>query len=269
MPYFKEVLFSHWYMAVPLGGLVFAFIAFFLAPSFFLMRRLNQFSGQIISLKKSQSDPKQLKIIDERLNHLWDEYCETLHLPQAAINPRTGLANGILHRATVPAEFIFNSQSVFEGRISAEFFKHLPGLLTGIGIIGTFLGLIDGLGDAFVKGKPDPALLIAPVRGAFNISAVAIILAMVVTFFEKVILSHLHSRVEKLCQNIDSLYSAGAGEEYLARLVSASEELASQAKILKDALVGDLSEILERLAQKQIDAADHNRPYCKVSLRPR
>ncbi|MCK9909976.1 hypothetical protein MXD81_12610, partial [Microbacteriaceae bacterium K1510] len=40
----------------------------------------------------------------------------------------------------------------------------------------------------------------------------------------------------------------------MARLVSASEESTSQAKILKDALVGDLREILEQLAQKQIAA---------------
>ena len=29
--------------------------------------------------------------------------------------------------------------------LRADFFKHLPGILSGIGIIGTFVGLLSGL----------------------------------------------------------------------------------------------------------------------------
>ena len=78
---------------------------------------------------------------------------------------------------------------------------------------------------------------------------------MIITFIEKFAVARLHNRVERLCQDIDGLFSAGVGEDYLARLVRASEESASQARILKDALVGDLASILERLTDRQIEAS--------------
>jgi hypothetical protein len=259
------------------------FIAGFVAPWAILRFKLSRLSRQVRILKEAtQTDPKQIAIKDRRLQHLWHQYCDTLHLPQGAVNPRTGVAESARYRATVPAETIFNSQSVYEGRIHTEFFKHLPGLLTGLGIIGTFVGLIDGLGrstppiingwtiddynrlaDAFGPGTRtiptttlDTVLLIGSVKEAFYVSAAAIASAMVVTFVEKLIVAGLHRTVEQLCQDIDAVYAAGAGEEYLSRLVHASEESASQARILKDALVGELSAILERLTQQQISAID-------------
>lgn len=68
-------------------------------------------------------------------------------------------------------------------------------------------------------------------------------------------LAGLHRQVEELSQRLDGLFEAGAGEEYLARLVRASEESSSQTRVLKDALVGDLKDILGELTDRQIAAA--------------
>lgn len=239
-----------------LAALLF-FGAAFCLPAFRLNRLLKRFCAGLRDLKTGRiADPRAISIADERLLHLWQEYCDTLHEPFDALDPVTGVARPGRRRATVPAETIFNSLSVFEGRIHAEFFKHLPGLLTGLGIIGTFIGLIHGLGAANESdGGLNTTLLINSVKEAFYVSAGAIILAMVVTFVEKWVVSNFHRRVEQLSQLVDSLYTSGAGEEYLSRLVTASEESASQARILKDALVGDLRRILEEMTQRQIDAS--------------
>lgn len=241
------------------GLLLFAIIMFlvgFIGPWILLRWKISAFVQEIRSLRQTHADPTLINVTDRRLAHLWSEYCETLHLPKGSLDPRTGVPKDAVYRATVPAEAFFNAQSVYEGRIHTEFFKHLPGLLTGLGIIGTFLGLIHGLGDAT---KPGGGLeierLIGPVKEAFYISASAITVAMIVTFFEKLIVAGLHRAVEHLCQDIDALYTAGANEDYLSRLVHASEEATAQARILKDALVGDLSAILERLTERQIETA--------------
>ena len=47
-------------------------------------------------------------------------------------------------------------------------------------------------------------------------------------------------------------YDSGAGEEYLARLVQASETSATQAQHIKDALVTDLRSILTDLTERQM-----------------
>lgn len=240
-----------------LGLALVLFVAFFFTPWVLLRAKLSGLSRQISSLKQSgQLDPRKVAITDKRLGHLWQQFFETLHLPMAEVNQRTGIAKSGNYRATIPAEAIFNSQSVYEGRIHTEFFKHLPGLLTGLGIIGTFAGLIHGLGSATgPNGQLNTELLITSVREAFYVSAAAITFAMIITFIEKLCVASLHRALEQLCQQVDALYSSGAGEEYLSRLVHSSEESAAQARILKDALVGELSAILERLTQQQIEAA--------------
>ncbi len=242
-------------VAIVLAALAFAFAIWF-GFAAHLYWKLGRFGNELRRLKQAGApDPKVIAIKDQRLDHLWQEYCGTLHLPTDALDPRTGALDQGAYRATVPAESIFNSQSVFEGRIHTEFFKHLPGLFTGLGIIGTFFGLIHGLGTATSGGPLDTTVLIKSVEEAFYVSATAIALAMLVTFFEKILIAGLHRRVERLCQDVDTLFSSGVGEEYLGRLVRASEESAAQARILKDALVGELTAVLERLTQSQIEAA--------------
>jgi hypothetical protein len=99
--------------------------------------------------------------------------------------------------------------------------------LTGLGIIGTFSGLITGLIHFDVS---DPAttqnqlsLLVQSVGQAFFVSALAIALAMVFTWVEKALLSARYAQVESLQHMIDSLFEAGSGQENLERLVVATE----------------------------------------------
>ncbi len=199
---------------------------------------------------------------DERLAAIWQEYRETLHT-QKAMDAATGELVEVAVRSTVPAEIYLSPHSVVDGRVHAEFFKHLPGIFTGIGIIGTFFGLLKGLWvfqiseDAAVVRNSLTSLLHG-VSEAFAVSAFAILLAMVATVIEKYRLNSLYGKVARLSQSIDAMYEAGAGEEYLARLVSSSEESASQTRILKDALVADLKEILTELADRQIAATSQH-----------
>jgi hypothetical protein len=186
--------FALWAMLIALGA---TFVGMFVARWFGLKRRLGRFIGAIRSLKQTGGVPQDLPIADPRLGHLWTQYANTLHLPLSAVDPRTGTAMPNGFRATVPAEAIFTAQSVYEGRIHTEFFKHLPGLLTGLGIIGTFVGLIDGLGKSIgIDGVLDTKVLIGSVKEAFLFSGSAIAFAMVVTFLEKMIVAGLHGTVE-------------------------------------------------------------------------
>jgi ABC-type transporter Mla subunit MlaD len=254
-------------VAIFLAGLGIGFLVW-LPFAIRLYFKLVGFTADITKLKRASAlDPDGIFIKDPRLAHLWKEYRGTLHRPSGAIDPATGILEPGGYRATVPAEAIFNAQSLFEGRIHTEAVKHLPGLLTGLGIIGTFVGLIHGLGEATGEGGAlDTAKLIHSVEEAFKVSAAAIFLAMVVTFIEKVLVAGLHKKVERLSQEIDALFSSGVGEEYLERLVRASEEASAQSKILKDALVGELKDILERLSQTQIAAAAQQQEQLKQSL---
>ena len=82
------------------------------------------------------------------LSHLWEEYSDTLHKVRQAGDGPTSLAEV---RATVPAEMFFTRDALVDGRLFDDFTRHLPGVLTGLGIIGTFLLMIGLLAELIVR----------------------------------------------------------------------------------------------------------------------
>lgn len=241
--------------------LALSFLGFFLVRGGWQWFRLG---GVLKRLKQSGvGSAEALKSVfatDNTLAHLWKEYFDTLH---AQKEERDGEEITVAMRSTVPAEVFFNNQYIVDSHLRTEFFKHLPGIFTGLGIIGTFMGLIQGLQAFQVSENPQAVRnslesLLHGVHEAFFVSAVAIGLAMIVTVLEKLLLASLYKRVEAIAQDLDGRFEAGAGEEYLSRLVKASEDSASQSKILKDALVKDLKQILQEISEQQIASVREN-----------
>jgi len=196
-------------------------------------------------------DVSNLKPIfsEEPFKHLWAEYEDTLHLVRAPDGEPISM------RATATSEIYFSKESVVDTQIDADFFRHLPGILTGIGIIGTFSGLVWGL-HLFNPAEPDGTLkvLLNEVTSAFIGSGIAILTAIIITFLEKTILNKCYRQLETVNNRIDDLFSKGVGEEYLYRLVSASEKNSANTASLKDALIEDLKKLMHEVADKQINA---------------
>ncbi len=241
-----------------LSALVLSFFVFFFLPGIFLSWRLRKIIKGIKSFggHASPEDFKELFSKDRRIAHLWSEYQESLH---EQYEEQDGQLKVIAVRSTITADTFFNAQFIVEGRLHTEFFKHLPGILTGLGIIGTFSGLIEGLRHFQVSENPltvrvSLESLMHAVGEAFLVSASAIAAAMFSTFLEKFLLASLYQKTEAIAQGIDACFEGGAGEEYLARLVSASEASASQSKILKDALVTELGNLLRELTTSQLSS---------------
>lgn len=238
------------------------FIVQFIVPSWSLKRELDAAIQKLDEIKQRLGEAPivdlaeiQAVMVTDELQHLWGEYAETLHQQNKPDN--SGQLKITCYRATAMAEVFFAEQALVETPLKTAFYKHLPGILTGLGIIGTFSGLIYGLNgfeitDDPAKIKDSLGKLIQGVGHAFIISAIAIALAMLCTWWTNRELTKRYRQVERLCQRIDSFFDAGAGEEYLARLVEASETSATQATQLKDALVTDLKQILTELTERQI-----------------
>jgi hypothetical protein len=244
--------------------LVISFFVKFVAPSRAVRTSLRDAITKLEATEPNSTPQKVSEIFssNKTLLGLWREFAKTLH-------EQRELKNGELQTtavfSTVTADAYFNPETVFEGPINSEFFKHLPGVLTGCGIIGTFFGLIIGLhGFASIKlGNPQATqeglqTLMDSVSGAFTVSTAAIIAAMVVTVIEKYLVKSLTADVQDLVQAIDQLYDAGASEDYLARLVKASEDSSAQTRVLKDALVQELGDLLRELTAAQIKASSEN-----------
>lgn len=203
-------------------------------------------------------DPRDLDPIFSKqpLLHIWNEYSDTLHPMRLALNGETSVVE---FRSSMPAEMMFTKESVVDGPLFDDFWRHLPGILTGLGIIGTFGGLLHGLGNfksAIATNTSDAVAGLGPlleaVMHAFMVSAAAIFCAMLVVFISRLFVARLNAEVEHLCDLIDSLYKSGAGEEYLQRLVESSEKSEVHTAQLKDALVEDLTRLMTNLTERQI-----------------
>ncbi len=238
------------------------FLVVFISKYKTCLVNLNSAIKQLETKRGGQNgcDPRELDIIFSKqpLLHIWNEYSDTLHPMRLALS---GQIPVVEYRSSMPAEMMFTKESLVDGPLFDDFWRHLPGILTGLGIIGTFAGLLYGLGDfkLAIDAKPEDAVkglgrLLDAVMHAFMVSAAAIFCAMLVVFISRLLVARLNSRVEHLCDLIDSLYKSGAGEEYLQRLVDSSEKSEVHTAQLKDALVEDLTRLMTNLTERQIQA---------------
>ncbi|MDN5810398.1 MAG: anti-phage defense ZorAB system protein ZorA [Tetragenococcus koreensis] len=159
-------------------------------------------------------------------------------------------------RATVPSEVFFTESIIIDTPLKVDFYKHLPGMITGVGIIVTFAGLLIGLLAFDPAGNPDKVqdsltLLLKGVGEAFMASGLAILTAMVITFFEKSLLRKCYEKLQRLNTAIDNAFTFDeSGEEYLAKLLKSSQANEANARQLKDSLVNDLKTMMTNLVEE-------------------
>ncbi|MBF0309201.1 MAG: hypothetical protein HQL56_06710 [Magnetococcales bacterium] len=153
----------------------------------------------------------------------WKEYLLTLKREESP----TRLFVGPL-QATVGSERFFNTTELVDIPLQVEFFRHLPGLLTGTGIVGTFAGLLVGL--SHFNPTVDPEQLTGQLRNlfqgvstAFIASFLAISSAILVTLLEKFLLQWRYAQVARLQDLLNHAF--GTGEESHLQLASQQQHL--------------------------------------------
>lgn len=162
---------------------------------------------------------------DPELAQLWTEYSQavdTVQRLESSAQPSVGQ-----WQASHAAEQFFTEHALVDSPLQSNFYKHVPGILTGVGIIGTFTGLIAGL-VGFDVSRPEQvqaelSQLVQTVGHAFLVSALAITLAMVFTWIEKSVLTGRYRQVEELQQWLDTLFVPRGGAPFMERLALASE----------------------------------------------
>lgn len=186
------------------------------------------FSGVYAATGQERLDLAQVERLleqDPQMARLWDEYNQALEVLGRLESGTQAVARA--WQATSAAEHYFSEQAVVDTVLRTEFFKHVPGILTGVGIIGTFLGLIGGL-LRFDLSAPQQVqsqlgMLVQTVGQAFWVSASAITLAMVFTWIEKSLLSQRYAQTEQLQHLLDALFWPRGGTEQIERLTQAVE----------------------------------------------
>jgi Mg2+ and Co2+ transporter CorA len=171
------------------------------------------------------SNIEQLAENDPQLAQVWREYSQALEsLQQLESSAATSAGKW---QASSHADLYFTEQALVDTPLQSNFYKHIPGILTGVGIIGTFTGLIAGLVGFDVSNpervQAELTQLVQTVGHAFLVSALAITLAMVFTWIEKSVLTGRYRQVEELQQVLDTLFTPQGGTQSVERLTLATE----------------------------------------------
>ncbi|MGP9688889.1 anti-phage ZorAB system protein ZorA [Psychrobacter sp. AOP22-C1-C5] len=263
MDWLKVAQFSQGYYVFP--AIIFIFIAYislrfflnYLSPAKELNNKISQLADDLDKLNdNSNLDKDSLDVKfdgNPSLKQAWISYKKTFHDTYETVD---GEAKVAYSRATVPSEVFFTESIVVDIPLKVDFYKHLPGIITGVGIIVTFLGLLIGLLAFDPAGNPDKvqdslALLLTGVAEAFMASGLAIAAAMVITWREKSWLRQCYAQLQRLNTAIDNAFTADeSGEEYLAKLLKSSQANEVNARQLKDSLVNDLKAMMTNLVEE-------------------
>lgn len=225
-------------------------------PSQRLQKNIEHMSSTLASMKEGDADIRKngasRVFARTEFENIWSEFAKTLHVQ--IIETESGKEKRA--RLTIPARAYFNVSTVIESPLKVHYFKHLPGILTGVGIIGTFAGLLFGLSN-FDSSSPETMaksvnLLLSGVRDAFYASTLAITLAMVITHLEKLQYRKCVTALEEMTVVIDSLFDGGVEEEYLAAIAKQTKSFETQADGFKHAV----TEALNLIAQDSQAAQD-------------
>lgn len=185
-----------------------------------IIKSLNKITKEIKSIEP-QNRPidgeglEELRSLMESnsfLSDAWEEFDETL------ISYKQD--NEVQIFNTVQAEEYFSDKSLIGSHINLRFYAFLPGILTSLGLLLTFIAILTGLSHI----QADPAAqgrltgvegLVTSLSGKFLSSIAALILSVCFSFFEKRREYLLHSAVRKLVKTLNKKFARKPAEHIL------------------------------------------------------
>ncbi|WP_448761249.1 anti-phage ZorAB system protein ZorA [Acinetobacter tandoii] len=240
-------------MAIFVSVVMFFFIKEYWIPAKKLAKEFDEIIKKVNqgeSFQESKSSLNSLLSENSTLKHAWENYKNSLHDIREEVD---GEFQIISSRSTVSSDMFFSQIAIIDTPLKVDFYKHIPGIITGVGIIATFLGLLFGLlafdpaGDP-TKVQSSLALLLGGVGEAFMASGLAILIAMLITWKEKFWLRECYEKLEQLTTAIDLKFEPDeTSEEYLSQLLKSSQANETNARQLKDSLVNDLKTMMTNL----------------------
>ena len=245
--------------------LLFAFSGILIYHAIPLYRRLHEAKQELDGLKGEEEFAKSFETYnsyaEEAFGLPWKEFVETLVLPEPDSDEpirNPGEVSRYLNDATI----------IFP-KIPFGFYHSVPNLLTGLGILGTFLGLAGGVGSAssgLSSGTPSEITasleqLLAGASLAFMTSIAGIACSILFVPVERLTSRRLHITLDSWVGAIESrlerVTRAGVALQQLKEARRASTQLErfntelifSIEQALEEKIAGRLSPQLERLVE--------------------
>ncbi len=189
------------------------------------------------------------KLLDNQtISGIWSDFSKTLTKWK---NPQGG---DELY-STVEAREYFRYNTVVND-INDNFWQNYGSIFTGVGILGTFLGLVMGLNGVDLSSsdvnvlKEGIGTLLQGISVAFTTSLFGIFFALIYGYFNKARRTVLSDDIEALAKRIEEMYPRKNTEQWLS---DGHRESVEQTKVLKN-MGQDMAETLSDLLDKQLSS---------------
>lgn len=257
---------ADWLSTLFILGLILAFIVsilYALNKFFSSLNQLRFYNRLLGDIDQDQLASRQRALTKKALSHkngeygkLWREFDETL-----VYSP-----DGLKLFNTLDAAHFFNTGSLSKGLTGNRLLAAVPGFLTAIGVIGTFVGLTMGLATLEVNQDAGVDVLrqgignmISGASVAFLTSVWGVSSSVVFNFLEKLMERYVRKRIFRLQNRIDYLYPRINPEQSLVKI-------ADYNRIATETLQGLAEKIGDRLQEAILHTTDTIRSGLEDSL---
>lgn len=162
--------------------------------------------------------------------------------------------NKLLTRRTVDAEEIFMDSDLAPDFTSSRLYLAIPGILTGLGVLGTFVGLQFGIGGLDLNDltKLDKSVvpLIQGCAVAFSTSVWGVFTSLLFSGLEKFLEGKAIEKIRKLQNRVDMLIVRYVPEDSMAELERTSRGTEEILKDLAVAIGDEMQKAIGRLGNE-------------------
>ncbi|BAZ93751.1 uncharacterized protein FOKN1_1353 [Thiohalobacter thiocyanaticus] len=231
------------------------------------VREFKQACDRLKSIEGEEGFAAEYYAFDEAikkssmLQHAWHEFSETLLLPDPDLDDGPDVV-----RNTADADAYFSRQTILQPIVDLRWYSAVPNILTGMGIMFTFVGLVagiylasDGLGGGVEEAKQALERLLGGASLAFMTSIVGLFFSLLFSALEKRWVHRFDRLINEWVNELDNRLSR-VTPEHLAReslkearqqtsiFAAFSNDLAfSISKVLEEQVKAPMSEAMERL----------------------
>ncbi|AKU92633.1 putative membrane protein [Vulgatibacter incomptus] len=193
------------------------------------------------------------------LGKTWREYRRTFEFPASL----GGAAAPV--RTPLEASAFFQAERLMADRLNLRRYGAVPNILTGLGILGTFVGLAAGIHLANLginvadieAMKSSLGDLLAGASMAFLTSICGLTCSMLFTLGERTLVANSGAAIERFAASLDDRLEFVTAEALAAKQLEESKEQTTQLKQFNDTLAIHIAEALdERVAGRLTPALD-------------
>jgi len=194
----------------------------------------------------------------EYLDDSWREFEETLLIPGEDFD---GERQVILN--THLTSVYFNQKNILWHKVNMRYYNALPNMLTGLGIVGTFIGLAVGIyiaapglnSESINDAKNALNHLLNGASLAFITSIVGLLSSLFFSFFEKRKIHRFNNLCQRLVSEIDARVEYFSAERLASKGLSESKKQSLALETFANDLAVSLGQVLEQQISRPMIAA--------------